>query len=379
MGMKKLLQLIIIGQLSLFSIHSFSQQIVDTTKIFGVTIDNPFTNINGIKTALSNHCVKPTVRVVFDKIAASEYVEPVTQIKSTSFIMGELLDSYYFDQYSLTQYNERTTEYYNTLGDLVDIWEIGNEVNGEWLGDITKVVDKIYGAYKIIKPTGRKTAITLYFNRGCYSDLPNEMFNWVNKRLPVAMKKGLDYVFVSYYEDDCKNNILSQSDWQEVFDSLHVIFPNSKLGMGECGSSISSKKAKYMDRYYRMELTTPGYVAGNFWWYYKQDCVPNTKPLWDTLNSIVCDVYTNKIDYPAPSNVSLLVYPNPASDEITIETQQEINEGTLIISNINGQELMEQTINESKTQIDISNLESGIYYIKLIIDESFIVREIIKE
>jgi len=100
----------------------------------------------------------------------------------------------------------------------------------------------------------------------------------------VNMKEGLDYVWVSYYEDDCNGY---QPEWQNVMDSLHSIFPNSKIGIGECGTEDSSLKALYMQKYYTLNVTTPNFVGGGFWWYYLQDCVPETKPLWTILEDIM--------------------------------------------------------------------------------------------
>jgi len=190
------------------------------------------------------------------------------------------------------------------------------------------------------------------------------------------MKQGLDYVLVSYYEDDCNNVVLSRSEWQQVFDSLHVVFPNSKLGIGECGTTNASKKAECMNRYYGMKITTPGYIGGNFWWYYKQDCVPKNMALWDTLNTIICDINTKYYDSP---NTSLKVYPNPAKRVITIEANNLAKENTLTILNANGQELIREQIVGSMTQIDIGNLTSGIYFVKLTTDGAVEVRKILKQ
>jgi hypothetical protein len=55
------------------------------------------------------------------------------------------------------------------------------------------------------------------------------------------------------------------------------------------------------------------------------------------------------------------------------------NENTLTISNISGQELIRQQINDYKIQIDIGNLASGIYFVKLITDERVVTRKIIKK
>lgn len=55
------------------------------------------------------------------------------------------------------------------------------------------------------------------------------MENWLEKYIPKDMKSGLDYVFISYYEDDNDN---FQPKWKDVFTNLEKIFPNSKLGIG---------------------------------------------------------------------------------------------------------------------------------------------------
>jgi hypothetical protein len=278
--------------LFLISGNAFSQQTIDSASIFGVTIDDSYSNIPEIKEALAGHCIKPTARIVFKEfVSPADYKELLTQIKPDSYIMGQLLDSYYVKNYSVKQYTDRAKEYYNALGNLVDIWEIGNEINGDWLekndGNIDSVVAMLQGTYDIIKPTGKKTAITFYFNRACYSSSKYEMFTWINDKLSSSIKQGLDYALVSYYEDDCKNTILTQNEWQQVFDSLHVIFPNAKLGMGECGTTAAEKKAEYIERYYKMKITTPGYIGGYFWWHYKQDCVPKTKSLWNVLDNAI--------------------------------------------------------------------------------------------
>lgn len=279
--MKKTILLLI--AILTFSPFSYSS-VIDTNHIFGLTLDA----VNGlarIDTALARLCKKPTTRIVFDEwVAATDYTQAVNEIKKYSFVMGELLDSYYVGQYTIPQYTARAIEYLNTLGTKVDIWEIGNEINGEWLGVTADVVVKMDTAYKIFKAAGKKTALTLYYNKDCYSNAKNEMFYWVNKNVKQELRNGLDYVWISYYEDDCNNY---QPDWQKVFDSLHVLFPNSKIGIGECGTLTASKKAEYINRYYRMNITTPNYVGGYFWWYFKQDCVPYTNALWTTFNNAI--------------------------------------------------------------------------------------------
>ncbi len=304
MIMKKAILLIIIF---LFCSQIASSAVIDTNRVYGVTID-AISNLSSIVTSLSRLCKKPTTRIVFDEfVAATTYQNAVNQISNVSFIMGELLDSYYMNQYTLSQYVARTNEYVNLLGNKVDIWEVGNEVNGEWLGTISSVIAKIDTAYKIVKSQGKKTAITLYYNRVCYENPQNEMFRWVNTNLSSSFRNGLDYVWISYYEDDCENY---QPNWQVVFDSLHILFPNSKIGIGECGTTKVNQKADYINRYYKMNITTPKYVGGYFWWYYKQDCVPYTNTLWTVLNDAISNVappslQASQVTYTAISSSSV--------------------------------------------------------------------------
>lgn len=264
--------------------------------IWGVTVDD-IQGINDITASLKNLAKKPTTRIVFDEFMPATYYAKATKaISEVSFVMGEILDSWYVSLYSPAEYEKRTIEYLDLLGDVVDIWEVGNEINGEWLCDQKKsrctseqaqeVVTKMSRAYDLVKERGKKAALTLYYNQGCYSQSSHEMFTWAQAMVPERMKKGLDYVFVSYYEDDCNG---LQPNWENVFAKLGEMFPNSKLGFGECGTDKASKKEEYVNRYYRMKLSAPRFVGGYFWWYFRSDMVPRTKPLWGVLNQAIAD------------------------------------------------------------------------------------------
>jgi hypothetical protein len=251
--------------------------------IYGVTIDS-VANLSSITTALKNLSQKPTTRIVFDEgVSASYYLNATKQIHEVSYIMGEILDSFYVKNYSVSEYIKRTEEYYNLLSPYVDIWEVGNEINGEWLGNASDVAQKMTGAYDFIKSKGKVTALTLYYNEDCWMYPSEEMFTWANKNVPARMKTGLDYVLVSYYEQDCNG---LRPDWEKVFAKLAEMFPNSKIGFGEIGTTESSEaKADMIERYYKMNISQERFIGGYFWWYFMQDMVPMTKPMWQVLNN----------------------------------------------------------------------------------------------
>jgi hypothetical protein len=371
--------------LTVFLAVQFSKAaVIDTTKVYGVTIDAT-SQLSSIVTSLSQHCKKPTTRIVFDEwVPATDYATPVSKIHNVSFIMGELLDSYYMKQYSLQQYTDRTNEYVNLLGSKVDIWEIGNEVNGEWCGTTSAVVAKLNAAYDIVKAKNMKTALTLYYNYNCWENASNEMFRWAKANINTKMKNGLDYVWVSYYEDDCNGY---QPNWQKVMDSLHVLFPNSKIGIGECGTTKSTKKASYINRYYGMKITTPNYVGGYFWWYYKQDCVPNTKSLWTTLNrafsgSNIADDPLSEIksdtkfklgdNYPNPFNPTTRIsFSIPHESYVTLKIYDNIGREIAVL--VNGVK------DEGEYAVDFNadRYAAGVYYYKLSVGNQTQVKRMI--
>ncbi|QSE99252.1 BspA family leucine-rich repeat surface protein [Fulvivirga lutea] len=71
---------------------------------------------------------------------------------------------------------------------------------------------------------------------------------------------------------------------------------------------------------------------------------------------------------------ALLVYPNPASDVLTVQTQQE--NVSLRLLNLNGSEVMEVRPNVSN---DISQLDNGIYFLLISNSQGVITHKIIKQ
>jgi hypothetical protein len=250
--------------------------------VHGITFDDPWNTAPTVE-ALSALPVKMTARIVFDEgQSAASYGTIPAQIHAVAFTMGELLDSESVPNLTVLEYTNRATEFLTAFSSHIDIWEIGNEVNGDWLGSTSDVVDKIAGAFDIIKAAGKKTALTGYL----FSPAPSghEMISWLTTNIPDRMKTGLDYVLVSYYEVD---NPGPAPNWTSIFNSLGAIFPNSLLGVGECGTEVAADKAALMTQYYRMTADHPRFIGGFFWWYGSQDIVPKTKPLWSTLSTLL--------------------------------------------------------------------------------------------
>ena len=277
--------------------------------LHGITVDS-IKNLREIVASIGKLSQKATTRIVYDPgKKPADYRDATVAIHKVSYVMGQPVDSFWMKCYTVPEYLDRTKAYVDSLSDVVDIWEIGNEINGDWTFGSTRkckpkasvpstaaadVAAKMVGAYDYVKSKGKIAELTLYYNKGCGEPEANEMFTWAEANIPDRMRQGLDYVLVSYYEDDCHG---LQPDWPAVFQRLAAMFPNSKIGMGECGAQKRKApfevKKQYIDRYYRMRIDLPNFVGGCFWWYFRQDMVPyqdasrRVNPLWQALDDAI--------------------------------------------------------------------------------------------
>ena len=78
-------------------------------------------------------------------------------------------------------------------------------------------------------------------------------------------------------------------------------------------------------------------------------------------------------------NKDFYTYPNPTNKVINIETQETNTKYTVCILNMYGFELLKQQVESSKSHLDLSNLPNGLYFVKIISNNSFKVKTIIKE
>jgi hypothetical protein len=227
-----------------------------------------------------------------------------------------LIDSSCMQHYkSVSAVQSWTNSYVNTLGSQVDIWEIGNEVNGNWLSRQSNgadVMPKIEAMFDIVYARGGITALTFLYEgeptdrHNCIAadHGGNDMFTWVNQRfqlnLPAIQRSaetekirlGLNYALISWYPDQCPGE---NPNWPWVFTQLAGIFPNAKVGFGELGTADPQNGSTYeineIKQYYPMAKTVSGlpasYIGGYFWWYFAEEMVPWGGVLSTTLNAAI--------------------------------------------------------------------------------------------
>jgi hypothetical protein len=293
--------------------------------IHGVTVAGPgdirtARRLNEVLKSLGNLNSTPTVRIVYrlegsdsDKGAkASTYLAATRAISKKGYVFAEVLDSAYEFCFDVAAHTARWNDYVSTLGDYVDIWEVGNEINGNWLDNSDPipikgqscpwkvpnttdqdVIAKMINAYHIVKKAGKKAALTLYYepNPACTTSMGPEYdpVTWATRNVPADMKAGLDYVLLSSYRDKCPN---FRPDFNALFTQFHNIFPNAKLGMGEWGYSRGkpnkAQLTKLLNDGYSIHPDVPNWVGGVFFWEWGNNAVPyDPKPdsIWSVIDT----------------------------------------------------------------------------------------------
>ena len=348
-------------------------------RMFGLTVDNVSDEvmpdiIKAIREIKGRSGLRPMVRVVFDfndeTFEAKKYQfrpedfigevkhyrQAILKIRAEADVMGEFIDSSavyrcHYDPSPVRCYEARIKAYaegfrdvVEGLKDVVDVWEIGNELNGEWVGwleaswsdpnvmfeqmlpvrrRVAKGVMETYRLLKQIKPDAR-TALTFYYNsdtvnHGWTRDLKlnaegklveyghsYDLLEWVRDQRDLL--PDVDYVFLSYYEDDNvgvrpNRNDMNVSGIVKTLVDLARLFGTAQFGFGEFAPQCNfdnvdcpgrkcrqcaDAQVSYIRRYYidldnlvRAELTKPEsgwskdrvYVGGYFYWYFNSDVI----------------------------------------------------------------------------------------------------------
>ena len=269
---------------SIAALLAAGAQRAGATPLYGVTIDK-IAKTPRIVEALGALPERPTTRVYLEPHRdASYYASALAQIHTAGGVMGELLDSSDEKSLSADAYQSHVTEYLGALRRSVDIWEVGNEVNGNWTGPYETVSAKLTEAYRDVAGAGGQSALTLYENSfgpehcGDGESEPTPV-QFTERWVPADVATGLDYVLLSYYPTQCGGRMPGDGEVAAELQRLHALYPNAKLGFGEVGLPRPASKRKLgearaiMRWAYSLDPGPAYYVGGYFWWYGWQDAL----------------------------------------------------------------------------------------------------------
>ncbi|MDD5569681.1 MAG: T9SS type A sorting domain-containing protein [Bacteroidales bacterium] len=103
----------------------------------------------------------------------------------------------------------------------------------------------------------------------------------------------------------------------------------------------------------------------------------------DGCSGVICQsvniTNVGNVSEKTENKTDIFIYPNPANTQLTIEIPPTTKQSTIKIYNINGEELIKQQANTNKTEIDVSNLTGGVYFVKIINKQGVNIGKFVKE
>jgi hypothetical protein len=267
---------------------------------FGTTLDTTTSHDARLDLAAATTAPLGWVRIVFDRNRPpSDYTSMVRAAKARGLkIMAEPVDSYYAKHYTRRQYLTQFQTFLKAFPQ-IDAWEVGNEVNGSWLGPgiAGKVAD---AASWVQRHSSAQVVLTLYWQIG--TDSPgSSMFNWVRANLPPSTLGNIDVVLMSTYVEDAPLGLA----FDEVMRTLHAEFPDQLLGLGELdywspdtsrawwafdrNDPTAAGRHEVASQYYAASLGYPYAIGGCFWWYFAEEAPPDAQ-LRASIHGVVKDV-----------------------------------------------------------------------------------------
>lgn len=239
------------------------------------------------------------VRIVFDLgVGPKGYDAIVHEAERQGVVVvGQVFDSSYMRHATLDQFEARWRKYVDHFPN-IGVWEIGNEVNGEWLGsDVPAKLEYAAQCVKAADPSDT-TVLTLFWQMGTAGGPASTVFQWARDEISPQLLGNTDVIALSSWIGGAPLGIAQD----EVFERLHAMFPGKRIAMGELGywephtsrvwwwrsqrhptTVVRQALARHM---YLANLSFPYSVGGVFWWFYVQE-MSRRQPLWHTVHRVV--------------------------------------------------------------------------------------------
>jgi hypothetical protein len=213
-------------------------------------------------------------------------------------VLGQPIDSFYASAFPGRSYLGRIQRAVRALP-AVDAWEIGNEVNGGWLGPA--MGDRIDRAAEWLRTSHPEKTVVLTFYWQIGTDAPQwSTFDWIRDELKASTIRDTDVFLLSTWVEDAPLGLA----YDRILRALHDALPGSTVGIGELGywgrgtsrawwygaeGNSNAGRRIVLDQLYRASLGYSWSVGGVFWWYFAED-MPADPELAGELSTIRDDI-----------------------------------------------------------------------------------------
>ncbi len=224
-----------------------------------------------------------------------EYDAIVAELRGHDLrIMATVLDTGQWPRNMTPQiYAQRTKNLALHYKEQIRSWEVGNELNGDWLGgaSASMTCDQVYhiysaGAAKIkeLDPS-LETVATLYWWDGTAPDTEHSLFGWLKRYSRQGFGHDLDVLSLSLQPDDNPVGLA----FETIFERVQAELPDKSLMLGSLGYVDKDKLQGYW--WFRPDdvpaaredllvfaatasCAMPHSLCGGFWWQTLEQMIP---------------------------------------------------------------------------------------------------------
>ena len=269
-------------------------------------------------------------------ITDANFQEAINTCLTTNPIDGMCSDSEYgaMPDWDVSQVTDmsRAFVYKNKFNGDLSSWDVSNVIDMSYMFQSANAFNQDIGAWDVSSVTDMKVIFTDAYN-----------FNQDIGAWDVSSVTNMNYMFL---EASSFNQPIGAWDVSSVTDMYYMFFYASSFNQdlsNWCVINIGSKPDRF-----------------SLW----SAMGSSKRPIWGTCPTASVDDQ-NQLD--------ISIYPNPTNDKLFIQGLS--SSSRVSIYNVLGKLVLSQTISK---EIDVNNLQSGIYVIKIAEEQKEIVRKFIK-
>ena len=171
--------------------------------------------------------------------------------------------------------------------------------------------------------------------------------------------------FVGYING---GNSLENQFWQSKIEAINGGVACFTYGYG----SMNYAGVRFENSVYKVVFLGFGFEGLRF-----------TQNRYDLMQRVLeyFDINVSQNEYPSLSNSNYIVkiFPNPAEEKVKIYLSDITGSALLSLFDVNGKKVIERSLQERKTQIDISALPRGVYFVRVQDEKMTEVTKLVKQ
>jgi len=196
--------------------------------------------------------------------------------------------------------------------------------------------------------TGNDTAHNIYVMDTLSDNLDPKSLRIVSASNTMNISKWYDSIHHNIYKFEFPHINLPDSSHHNQCDGMFIYTIKTKAGL-PTGTTIFNHAGIFFD--------------------------DNAVVMTDTTENVMnCPLSVSRSPLPV---LSPSLYPNPATNELTIKTPGN-NYSSFIITNLMGQQMMQQSIEGADTKLNIATLPAGVYFVTFIGETGEVVKKFVK-